>query len=219
MEGLVASILLVAGGLGALQSVTIASALPFAFVMLALVWSLFVGMQADLALQEQSGRHLAPSAQPAAGLTWQRRLALMLHAPSQAEVKQFIAVQVRPALEQVARELNVRGRSTSVTEEDGNAVVLRSPAEGFRDFVYGVAPSEQRIATFTPIKAGQAEYRHEARTYFSSGTRGYDIMGMTRDQLIADVLAQFEQYLHLAHSPESQLLHGAPEHQASPATE
>ena len=45
LEGLVAASLLLAGGLGALQSATIASALPFTFVMLALVWALYVGMR------------------------------------------------------------------------------------------------------------------------------------------------------------------------------
>ena len=36
---------------------------------------------------------------------------------------------------------------------------------------------------------------------------------MTRDQLIADVLVQFERYLHLVRSPEVRLVQGAPEHE------
>jgi choline/glycine/proline betaine transport protein len=220
LEGVVAAVLLVAGGLGALQSATVASALPFAIVMLALVWSLIVGMRADLAQQQaQTGHHYIPLAQPAAMLSRQARLALILNPPSKAEIERFIATQVRPALEQVARELSARGRASHVEEEAGGAVALRSPAEGLRDFIYGVQVSEQRLATFTPIKAGEPEYRYEARTYFSSGARGYDVMGMNSDQLIADVLEQFERYLHLAQSPESQLLHGAPEHQTSASGE
>jgi choline/glycine/proline betaine transport protein len=93
-------------------------------------------------------------------------------------------------------------------------MALRSPAEGVRDFVYGVALAKHRIASFTPVRAGEAEFRFEARTYFSSGNRGYDVMGMSRDQIISDVLAQFERYLHLVHSPELQLVHAAPEHQS-----
>ena len=211
LEGVVAAGLLLAGGLGALQSATVASALPFTFVMLALVWSLFVGMRADLA--QQQAHAAVPQAQPAAGLTWQRRLALMLQAPSEAEVERFIGSEVRPAMEQVARELSARGRETSVAEEANGAVALRSPAEGVRDFVYGVSPQTQRLANFSPLAAGKPEFRYEARTYFSSGGRGYDVTGMTREQLIADILVQFERYLHLVQSPESQLLHGAPEHE------
>jgi choline/glycine/proline betaine transport protein len=37
-------------------------------------------------------------------------------------------------------------------------------------------------------------------------------MGMGRDQLIADVLVQFERYLAVAKPPKAQLVHGAPEH-------
>lgn len=214
MEGVVAASLLLAGGLGALQSATIASALPFTFVLLALVWSLVVGMRADLHQQVHAFAGHAPGAQPAAGLTWQRRLGLILHAPTEAEVKKFIAMEARPALEQVAKELSNRGRATHVLDEDNGAVALRSPADGVRDFVYGVGPSSQRLASISPLRA-KPEFRFEARTYFSSGGRGYDVMGMHRDQLIADVLVQFERYLMLVQSPEAQLLHGAPEHDAT----
>src|SRR5690606_4252125 len=100
------------------------------------------------------------------------------------------------------------------TDEDGN-LALRSPAEGLRDFIYGVSLTAQPIANFAPLAASKPAYRYEARTYFSSGGRGYDIMGLNRDQLIADILAQFERYLHLTHSPEVQLLHAAPEHTQS----
>lgn len=217
LEGVVAASLLLAGGLGALQSATVASALPFTFVMLALIWSLLLGMRADLAQQQaHATRQHVPPAQPASGLTWQRRLALILHAPTKAEVDGFIVRQVRPALDQVARELSARGRPSHVVEEEGGAIALRSPAEGVRDFIYGVSRSAQPMATLSPLDAGKPEYRYEARTYFSSGGRGYDIMGMSRDQIIADVLVQFERYLLLVQSPATQLVHGAPEHEPDP---
>ncbi|KKB80383.1 transporter [Devosia soli] len=212
MEGVVAGSLLLAGGLGALQSATIASALPFTFVLLALVWSLVVGMRADLHQQNHALVAPALGANPAAGLTWQRHLGLLLHAPTKAEVQKFICKEVRPALEQVANELTSKGRATHVQDEENGAIALRSPAEGTRDFVYGVSLAEQRLASISPLRTKQ-EFRFEARTYFSSGGKGYDVMGMHRDQLIADILVQFERYLSLTHAPEAQLLHGAPEHE------
>ncbi|MQY46848.1 BCCT family transporter [Rhizobiales bacterium RZME27] len=214
MEGVVAGCLLLAGGLTALQSATVASALPFAVVMLALVLSLYLGMREDLAQREAHGQNQLPAAQPASGQTWQRRLALMLTDATEKDVRRFIDTQVRPALDQMAAELSAKGRQSEVVEEADGAIALRSPAEGVRDFVYGVTLTNHRVASFTPVRAGEAEFRYEARTYFSSGNRGYDVMGMTRDQLISDVLAQFERYLHLVHSPELQLVHGAPEHQS-----
>lgn len=208
--GVVAAVLLLSGGVGALQSVTIASALPFIIVILALLWSLLTGMRADVA-QQQTATTSAP-AQPAAGVTWQRRLALMLRAPRPSEVQIFIDTQVQSALKQVADELNSRGRPTSIEQSEDGAVSLRSPAEGVRDFVYGVSLASHPLAVLSPMGAGKPEMRYEARTYFSSGSRGYDVMGMGRDQIIADVLVQFERYLALVKSPEVQLVHGAPEH-------
>jgi choline/glycine/proline betaine transport protein len=214
LEGAVAAGLLLAGGLGALQSATIASALPFTFVMLALVWALFAGMRADIAQQRaHAGQPFSVPSAPAAGVTWQRRLALILHAPTQAEIERFIATQVRPALEQVAQELTRRGRVAEVHDEEKGAVALRSPAENVRDFVYGVSAVAHRLPTVLTAGAGKPEYRYEARTYFSSGGRGYDVMGMAPDQIITDVLVQFERYLNLVHSPETQLVQAAPGHE------
>ncbi|WP_371344925.1 BCCT family transporter [Ancylobacter sp. IITR112] len=214
LEGAVAAGLLLTGGLGALQSATIASALPFTFVMLALVWALFVGMRADIAQHRAQARQpVSLPVAPAAGVTWQRRLALMLHAPTQDEIERFIGTEVRPALEQVAKELTRRGREAQVHEEENGAVALRSPAENVRDFVYGVSAVAHRLPTVLTAGAVRPEYRYEARTYFSSGGRGYDVMGLTPDQIITDVLVQFERYLNLVHSPETQLVHAAPEHE------
>jgi choline/glycine/proline betaine transport protein len=43
-EGVIASVLLVAGGLGALQTAAISSALPFAVVMLFMCYGLYQGL-------------------------------------------------------------------------------------------------------------------------------------------------------------------------------
>ena len=48
-EGLVAIVLLVAGGLGALQAAAIAVGFPFALVLLAMCWSTFQGLRAEKA--------------------------------------------------------------------------------------------------------------------------------------------------------------------------
>ena len=51
-EGVIASVLLVAGGLGALQTAAISSALPFAVVMLFMCYGLYQGLLGE----ENSGR-------------------------------------------------------------------------------------------------------------------------------------------------------------------
>lgn len=211
-SGVVAAVLLLAGGLGALQSVTIASALPFVLVILVLLWSMLVGMRADLAQERAQRSGTVAPAHRAAGVTWQRRLGLLLRAPRETDVRNFIATHVRPALDQVATELSARGRPAEVSDELNGSVILRSAAEGMRDFVYGVTLESHPLALLSPLATGKPDLRYEARTYFSSGSEGYDVMGLTREQIISDVLVQFERYLNLVMSPEVQLVQGAPEH-------
>lgn len=212
-SGIVAAVLLLAGGLAALQSVTIASALPFVLVILALLWSLLAGMRADLAQHRANGLPASPMpAHPAAGISWQRRLNLMLRPPTEADVRAFMAREVQPALLQVAGELSARGRPAEVQEGDNGAMALRSSSEGVRDFIYGVSVASHPLVTLSTMRAGKPENGFEARTYFSNGSRGYDVMGMSREQLISDVLGQFERYLKLVHAPEVQLVQSAPEH-------
>ncbi|RED38303.1 choline/glycine/proline betaine transport protein [Rhodopseudomonas thermotolerans] len=213
LEGLIAAVLLLTGGLAALQSATIATALPFSLIMLVLVWALFKGMAADVAQRRVRQGAAAPQAYPAAGLSWQRRLGLILNAPTEAEVGEHIKVVVTPALDEVRRELEHQGRRSIVTRsETDHSVSLNVPAEGVRDFVYGVRPVAYRLPAFSPAEATHSGFRYEARTFFSDGSRGYDVMGMTRDQVIADVLAQFDRYLQLVTSPAASLAVGAPEH-------
>lgn len=212
LGGAVAAVLLAAGGLSALQSATISTALPFSLVMLALVWSLFKGMNADIA-QSQMLRSGASQAHPASGLAWQKRLALVLSAPGKKDVDRFLEKSALPALNAVANELARRSRKAAV-DRDGQtgAVSLTVPAEGVRDFVYGVQTSEHKLPAFTAFEAVKMGVRYEARTFFSDGSRGYDIMGMSEEQIINDVLAQFERYLALVQSTETALLTTAPEH-------
>nr|WP_192937747.1 BCCT family transporter [Sinorhizobium meliloti] len=211
LSGIVAAVLLSTGGLTALQSATISTALPFSLVMLILVWSLFVGMRADLA-RTQSPGSLGPRAYPASGVPWQRRLAMTLSTPDRRAVEKFLQASVLPALEAVARELTRRSRPASVGRDaETGALTLTVPAEGHRDFVYGVQMSEHKLPAFTAYDATVADVRYEARTFFSDGSRGYDIMGMADNQIINDVLFQFERYTGFVRSPESSLLATSPE--------
>lgn len=209
--GLVAIVLLMAGGLAALQSATVASALPFLFVMLVLVYGLFKGMRADVAQRKTDNGPRHRHAQPASGIPWQRRLALALNTPDEKDVAAFIENTARPALAAVAAELCRRDRPATVVAE-GDSISLVSAAEGVRDFVYGVQPASHKLPAFSAYEAAKMGSRYEARTFFSDGSKGYDVMGMSKDQIIADVLVQFEHYLSLISSRETTLLLEAPEH-------
>ncbi|MGE6238496.1 transporter, partial [Aeromonas media] len=69
---------------------------------------------------------------------------------------------------------------------------------------------------FNPLEATH-NHDPEARifepiTFFADGRAGYDIQYLTRDELSADVLRQYERYLVLSQDQGQDLLSGAPEH-------
>jgi choline/glycine/proline betaine transport protein len=49
-----------------------------------------------------------------------------------------------------------------------------------------------------------------ARTIFSDGSRGYDVTGFTKADVLSDVLAQFERYQILTQAESTQLYTGSP---------
>ncbi|KYO49428.1 transporter [Tistrella mobilis] len=211
LEGVVAAVLLLAGGLSALQTVTIASALPFAVVMLLLCWSLFRGMSADLA-HRPLGAPVTTTGVPAVEAGWKRRLGQILHTPDEKDVRRFLDGTATDALRAVAAEFNGRGHPAEVErDETTGGVSLVLPAEGVRNFIYGIQPASHPLPALTAMDAARPDLRHEARTWFSDGSRGYDVYGLTRDQLIADVLVQFDHYQSLVQSPGAALFAGAPE--------
>ncbi|WGF88827.1 BCCT family transporter [Marinivivus vitaminiproducens] len=213
LEGTVAAVLLAAGGLTALQSATIATALPFCFIMFLLCFGLFRGMNADLAHTRSPG--VAATAHAAIEITWQQRLWTILRQPREEEVGRFIAEVAEPALNTVAEGFRAQGREAEVARDSSGFVSMTVPAEGFRNFVYGVQHVAHRLPVFTASEASQKTMRHEARTFFSDGSHGYDVMGLSREQVIADVLAQYEHYQALVQSPSSALYAAAPEHEVA----
>ncbi|MGZ2477277.1 hypothetical protein FB004_11755 [Sinorhizobium medicae] len=139
---------------------------------------------------------------------------MTLSTPDKPAVESFMQASVLPPLEAVARELTYRSRPASVARDARTGTLtLTAPAESHRDFVYGVQMSEHKLPAFTALEATNADVRYEARTFFSDGSRGYDIMGMTDGQIINDVLFQFERYTGFVRSPEASLLAASPEQQ------
>lgn len=210
LEGLAAALLLIAGGLTALQTVTLISALPFAIVILLLCVGLVRGMQADSA-RAGTAESIAV---PGVDIGWRKRLELMLHSPRRNDVESFVDTVAAPALDAVAREMATRGLHAEVTREE-HAVTLTVPAENTRNFVYGVGVERQYVAAFSAAEATQPEARRPhiwiARTRFSDGSAGYDVMGFTEDQLIGDVLTQYGRYQVLVQSNVTALYLGSPD--------
>jgi choline/glycine/proline betaine transport protein len=205
--GIIAAIsatLLITGGLGALQTATIASALPFSVILLGALWGLQRSLRSDM--QSSFGK-APPSFDTDADTDWQSRLGALLEAPSDNTVVKFQRETVLPALSAFASELGKNGVFAEVVDHiDGDGSVVLSAVgteEAGSDeesaFTYTVKLAPQSVDASTETNGDEVSLPVEGSTsvtevHLNSGTAGYCLWGLTEAQVIADVLAQFEQH-------------------------
>ena len=200
LEGALASALLLAGGLSALQTMTIASALPFAIIMLIAavgMWrALIIEGHRETSLQAHmtSNRHMT-------GSQWKHRLAAIVEFPGQHEVEMFIKNTVMNSMRAVEKELKDRGWQ-AVAEFDADLCRshLTVHREHHVDFVYDIRLTEHPMPGFVygELKRDpdELEVYYRAEVYLRRGGRAYDIYGYDEHDVIKDILDQFENYLH-----------------------
>ncbi|WP_367614518.1 BCCT family transporter [Teichococcus coralli] len=201
-SGVIAAVLLASGGLQALQTAAIASALPFAIVMLLICYGLWRGLQRE-GLRQNA---LATNLPPRQGLSWQRQLHGILAHPRKDEVLRFLEETAAPALEAVAAELRGRGLGAEVHRREGRLRLISMPGAP-EEFHYGIRMREYAMPSFNYFESAPERERHEhyyrAEVFLEDGSQDYDVMGFSRQEMIQDVLAQYDrhfQYLHAVHS-------------------
>ncbi|MDC8802872.1 choline BCCT transporter BetT [Halomonas pacifica] len=191
--GLVTVALLMAGGLAALQSAVVVTALPFSVVIFAIMAGLYraLRMEGDKA---EARRRIAGTAP---GGDWRERLDRALDTSTRAGAAATIEHAIRPALTQFAEELEGRGQSASVSEERLEdeplpRLTLQVDFEEAQSFVYQVRPHRLRAPSFLPA---DDDYYLRLDVYLAEGGLGQDLNGYTRGQVIGDVLAEYERHL------------------------
>jgi len=197
IEGVVAAVLLLIGGLEALQTATIASALPFTVIMIFMCWGLFKALRV-----EHIKRTRVLETRTAAITTtasWKDRLRSLVDHPDQEKVCAFINQQVREALTAVAVEFQKRGQLAEVKEgEDGRIWIEVRHGEEI-DFYYQVRPRAYEKPAFTlddtRKKRLEALKYYRAEVHFKEGGQDYDIMNWSTEAIIGDVIDQYERHL------------------------
>ncbi|MCF7201432.1 BCCT family transporter [Pseudomonas oligotrophica] len=199
--GAVAIALLLADGLTALQTATIASALPFTIALLCSMWGLLKALRLDATKQglRYQSLNTSPSAPRAAG-GWQRRLHNLMQFPRRPDVVRFIAGVVRPACEAVAEQMRSEGYVAEVSEGEDRRVRIEIRHEGEPDFIYEVRPRAYEMPNFVPSLDEQDERQYfRAEVHLKEGGQDYDLMGWNREDVIGDIIDQYEKHLHFLH--------------------
>ncbi|MFC4174192.1 BCCT family transporter [Microvirga sp. GCM10011540] len=199
--GVVAAVLLVAGGLQALQTAAIASALPFSVIMVLVCYGLLRALQLER-MHPLERLHIAPPspARQAVGSSWQRRLSLIMHFHDREEVVRFLNDTARPALEEVAAQIRQRGLEAQV-EPTSDQVQITVMPHLKNEFRYRICMRSHRIPTFAfpelaPME-GKERRHYRAEVYLSDGPQHYEVTGYTREQVINDFLARYEEYMQI----------------------
>ncbi|MEZ5597990.1 MAG: BCCT family transporter [Pseudomonadales bacterium] len=190
--GLTALIMMLAGGLSALQTAAIAGALPFSIALLVALWGFVKALRVDRA--RRLVLTAAPTTAATSGEHWQARLAKLLNYPTQSEVGAFLTDVAAPVLREFARELGKHGVSADVDALPGR-VTLRATHHSI-DFLYELVDrphSRPAVANAEP-----ATY-HRAEVHLTEGGQDYDVMGWSREQLADDIATQYERHLNFLH--------------------
>ncbi|WP_312794490.1 choline BCCT transporter BetT [Tianweitania sp.] len=200
LSGVIAMVLLWAGGLDALQTASIAGALPFTFVMLIMCYGLWKGLAREGIRQNA----LTQTLRPRATRNWQRQLQGILNHPSRSEVTRFMDETARPALEDVAEELRKRDLLADVDVRD-DRIRLRVAPDAPEAFGYGIRMRRYDLPSYSFIESA-ARRRHEADHYYraevflAEGSQDYDVMGFSKEELIQDVLSQYDRHFQFLHA-------------------
>ncbi len=201
-EGVVASALLLAGGLSALQTAAISSALPFAVVMLLMCWGLNKGLQ-----NETLKRPYRPLPAPRVTLStspkiWQQRLKALIGEYCQQDVREYINSTVRPAMEAVSMLID-KTQLDSRIEESNSMIRLAVDHGSDTAFKYEIRLREYAIPSvaFPKIPRRDQEKTYwRAEVHLVEGPQNYDVAGYTIEQLTGDLLAQFEMHMQVLHA-------------------
>lgn len=204
LMGVVAIALLLAGGISALQTVTIASALPFSIVLLASIYGLLKALRVDACKRDsQQMTTIAPTVSHNP-ISWQRRLRNIAYFPKHSHVKRFTKEVIHPAMVLVRDELAKQNAISSISDEQDDRTRFEVDLGEDLNFVYEVRlrayiqPAFAMVALQDEGHNGEHKY-YRAEIHLKEGGQNYDVMGWTQEQIIHDILDQYEKHLHFLH--------------------
>ncbi len=201
--------ILSADGIFALQYATIIVGLPFAFVLIPVMWGLYRALSVEAQVSESRSGSLPgvlssrsapdePSGRPSR-VPWQSRVRRVMTFPDRAKAEDYLGTVAGPAFDEVAAELRDQGVGVEVrtcSDEMGQpGIALHADVGADLPFVYRVQHREQPIPAYGGWAPRGDERYSRLEVHLREGGQGYDILGYSRTQLIDDVCDQYERHL------------------------
>ncbi len=201
--------LLRSGGLPSLQTMTLISALPFGLIMLLLCYCLWKALQIDHLFHNTK---LPYGSSAWDGYNWKEKLNRIFTFSEKEEVKTFINHTVKNAFKELKEELDLNNIDAEIIEGKNTSLSLELfiRHDKIRNFRYGVVAEPQSISDYlieddnTPQI--DVEKAYIPITYFNDGRKGNNIQYMTKNEVIVDVLREYERFISLISDDKNELL-------------
>ncbi len=208
MMGVLSLLLLRSGGLEALQTMTLMTALPFGIIMVLFCFCLYRALKVDISFRKNMlpyGSHVWDSSR------WRDYLNQILSFTKKSDVREFIDNNVRPAFEDLQQAFSEKGVESEIREGrvGKTSIELLIRYDRLQNFKYGVMAEKQNVSQYVIDEENAPTPESDVyvpMSYYNNGRNGNDIQHLEKDEIIADVLREYERFINVAADERHEIL-------------
>lgn len=202
-----ALLLLNAGGLAALQSMTLITALPFSIIMLLFIVSLVKALSIDKSYYE---RDFSVSTIPWSGASWRERLQQIVSFNDKESVSGFINTTVYESFSDLQKEFAKNGIAAKINfYENPERAEIEITYDVVNNFIYGVMSDSKIISDYLLNEDNLPDIENNRtfypKSYFGDDREGYDVQLFTKNELISDVLKHYERFIEIISEEKNEM--------------
>jgi choline/glycine/proline betaine transport protein len=212
---ILALMLLNAGGLQALQTMTLITALPFSIIMLFFAVSLMKGLIID---HRYYKRDFSVSTIPWSGEFWKERLKQIVSFKDSSSIDEFIHGRVKDAFIELKKEFDANGIALTINaSHNPSRIEIEIKHDVINNFIYGVKSQAKIVSehliddnNFPEVQGNKTYY---PKTFFGDAREGYDVQYFTKNELISDVLKHYERFVAIVSEEANEMFISSNIHQ------
>lgn len=204
---ILALILLNTGGLQALQTMTLITALPFSIIMVLFCVSLIKALTIDRSYYE---RDFSVSTVPWSGEFWRERLKQIVSFKTRSSVDEFIRKTVRESFTELQAEFAKNGIEAKVNVyERPLKVEIEIRHDVVNNFIYGVKTHSKLVSDFVMDEENLPDLADSKtffpKSYFGDAREGYDVQYFTKNELVSDVLKHYDRFIEIISEEKNEM--------------
>ena len=205
--GVLSLLLLKAGGLDALQSMTLITALPFSIIMLLFMVSLAKALSVD---QKYYETDFSKTTVTWSGQRWKQQLKQIVSFDNKKTVEDFINSHVKHAFLELEQEFAKNNIEVKInTLENPCAMEIEIKHQQVNNFIYGVKLQPKILAESLiqeeNLPDAYSEKTYFPMSYFGDHRQGYDVQILSKNDLITDVLKHYQRFIELVAEHKNEL--------------